>query len=473
MIYPMPLLGEHNSNALTVASAAFSAIAVVMILASVIATSAVAQDREIRITVYNNNLGLVGDHREIEVPRGQGQIEIHDVPALIDPTSVSLKPTRGKLEVLEQNFQFDLAGPDRILERYLDQPIEVVLKEGALRSGELLSFDGGSLVLRGSDGNINVVNRSEVVDLRFPKLPEGLRTRPTLVWLTQSESAGRVPVNLSYITEGLNWHAEYVAVSNEQDTSMELSAWVSLSNTSGASYPNARLQLIAGEVKRIEPSPPPRPMARNVEMMDAMASKSQGFEEESFFEYHLYTLDRRTSIADRETKQVSLFPTATAPVSRIYEYNGQRDQRNPRVILETENREDLGLGMPLPGGEVRVYKKDSRGDLQFIGEDLVVHTPRNEKIRMGVGKAFDIVGERNELSMNRVSDRVVERTIQVKIRNRKTERIEVVVQEYLWGDWSIIRSTFPGTKKNASTAEFRLEVPADSEAVLEFTVRQQ
>ena len=443
-----------------------------LLLAAALSTAATAQEREIRITVYNNNLGLVSDQRSIEVPSGQGQIEIQDIPALIDPTSVHLKPLRGDLQVLEQNFQYDLAGSDRILQRYLDQGVEVVLKEGAVKSGDLLSFDGGSLVLRAPDGGVSLVTREQIVDLRFPKLPEGLRTRPTLVWLTQAQAAGQVPVELSYLTDGLNWHAEYVAVSDETDTAMDLSAWVSLENSSGASYPQARLQLIAGEVQRVQ-EVPPRPIRGRTDMAYSMAAESKGFEEEAFFEYHLYTLDRRTTIADRETKQVSLFPTAHAPVTKIYEYNGQRDQKQVRVILEAENRENLGLGMPLPAGKVRVYKKDSRGDLQFIGEDRISHTPKNEKIRLGVGKAFDVVGERNELSMNRISDRVTERTIEIKVRNRKTEKVEVVVQENLYGDWTILRSTFPHTKKDASTAEFRLEVKPDEEAVLNFTVRQQ
>jgi hypothetical protein len=427
--------------------------------------------RDLRITVYNNDLGLVSEQRTLDVPSGQGTVELSDVPAQIDPTSVHLKPLQGSVEVLEQNFQYDLAGPDRILQRYLDQPVDALLKEGGIKSGDLLSYDGGSLVLRGKEGDVSLITRDQVVDLRFPKLPEGLRTRPTLVWWLKSDRAGATPVELSYLTAGLNWHAEYVAVTNEKDTAMDLSAWVSLENNSGGSFPDARLQLIAGEVQRVVEQPPMPKMAR-MEMAQG-AAPPEGFAEESFFEYHLYTLDRRTTIADRETKQVSLFPTATAPITKIYEYNGQRDGTNARVILEGENRKELGLGMPLPEGKVRVYKKDSRGDLQFVGEDRVKHTPKNEKLRIGVGKAFDVVGERKELSVNRISDRVIERTIEVRLRNRKEEPIQVVVQESLYGDWTITRSSAPSTKKDANTAEFRIDLKADEEAVLTFTVRQQ
>ena len=438
---------------------------------AVAASSASAADRELRLTVYNDNLALVSDNRTIQVQAGQSTVELADVPAQIDPTSVHLKGLGGPLDVLEQNFQYDLASPDRILQRYLDLPVEAALKAGELKSGALLSFDGGSLVLRRPDGGVSLVTREEVADLRLPTLPEGLRTRPTLVWLLQAEKGGATPVELSYLTGGLSWHAEYVAVTDEKDTRMDLSAWVSLENSSGATYPEAKLQLIAGDVQRVQP-PSPVIMRGGRGEVAMMAKASDGFAEETFFEYHLYTLDRPTTIADRETKQVSLFPTASTPVKKVYEFNGQVDAKKVRIILEAENKQELGLGMPLPAGKVRVYKKDSHGDLQFVGEDQIDHTPKNEKLRLGVGKAFDIVAERVELSQDRVTDRVIDRSIQVKLRNRKTEAVEVVVQESVWGDWEIRNPSLPFVKKDARTAEFLVPVAADTEAILTFTVRQ-
>ena len=444
-----------------------------VVTASSVTAAATAADRELRLTVYNDNLALVSDSRTIQVQAGQSTVELADVPAQIDPTSVHLKALRSPLEVLEQNFQYDLASPDRILQRYLDQPVDAALKAGELKSGALLSFDSGSLVLRRPDGGVSLVTRAEVADLRLPTLPEGLRTRPTLVWLLQAEKGGATPVELSYLTGGLSWHAEYVAVTDEKDTSMDLSAWVSLENSSGATYPDAKLQLIAGDVQRVQPPPPMMKSRGGRDFQMAMAAApSEGFAEETFFEYHLYTLDRSTTIADRETKQVSLFPTATTPVKKVYEYNGQADAKKVRIILEAENKKELGLGMPLPAGKVRVYKKDSRGDLQFVGEDQIDHTPKNEKLRLGVGKAFDIVAERVELSQDRITDRVSDRKVQVKLRNRKTEAVEVVVQESVWGDWEIREASIPSFKKDARTAEFRVPVAADTEAILTFTVRQ-
>lgn len=433
-----------------------------------VATGASAE-RDIRLTVYNDNLGLVSEQREIEATKGEGAVEIVDVPALIDPTSVHLNPKAGGLQVLEQNFQYDLAGPDRILDRFLGEAVEVILKEGEVKTGRLLSYQGGTVVLQDAGGAVSLVLRSEIVDLRLPELPEGLRTRPTLVWRLASEKSGSAPVELSYLTEGMRWHAEYVAVANEKDTEIELSAWVSLENNSGATFPNARLQLIAGDVQRVQPPQPSFDMMR----AGAMMAEKAMVVEESFFEYHLYTVERRTTIADRETKQIALFPATSAPVEKIYEYNGQRDATKVSVVLETENRDDRGLGMPLPAGKIRAYKKDGRGQLQFIGEDAIDHTPRNEKVRLRVGKAFDVVGERTELSQKRISDRVWEQEIEIKLRNRKEESISVLVEENFWGDWEVLQSTSPATKKDARTAEFRLPVPADGETVLRFTVRNR
>jgi len=457
------------SEAVAPAASSFFALAGLPVIVS---GEAQAQDRQLRLTVYNNDLALVNDRRTLDVPAG-GVVELADVPAMIDPTTVHLKVLRGDARVLEQNFQYDLADADRVLQRYLGQSIEAVLKDGGdIRTGTLLSYDGGSLVLRTSSGAVSVLARPEVIDLRLPKLPEGLRTHPTLVW-RMSGGGGQTPAELSYLTGGVNWHAEYVAVSNEQDTSIDLSAWVSLANNSGASYPEAKLQLIAGDVQRVQPPRPPAYPAAKGMRETAGLQAVPDFAEETFFEYHLYTLERPTTIADRETKQVALFPTATSPVKKIYEYDGQRDAKKVRVILEAENREDRGLGMPLPAGTVRVYKKDSRGDLQFVGEDRIDHTPRNERIRLGVGKAFDIAAERNVLSTERLSDHVTEQSIEVKIRNRKEERIEVVVLDHTWGDWEVRQASLPSKKKDATTVEFRVTVEPDAEAVLTYTLRQR
>lgn len=435
------------------------------------ADPATADERSVRLTVYSTDLALVSDQRILQIPPDNGPVALTDVPAQIDPTSVHLKPLRGQVQVLEQNFQYDLADPERILQRYLDQPVEATLKAGELRSGNLLSYDGGALVLRDADGGVSLLARDQIADLRFPQLPEGLRTRPTLVWLLAGAKPGPLPVVMSYLTGGMSWHAEYVAVTNEEDTRLELSAWVSLENHSGATFPEARLQLIAGDVQRVMPAPVPA-RGRMVAMM-AKAESDGGFAEETFFEYHLYTLDRATTIADRETKQVALFPTTSAPVRKVYEFDGQRHPPKIRVLLEAENRAELGLGMPLPAGTVRVYKKDARGDLQFVGEDRIDHTPRNERLRLGVGNAFDVVAERRDLAQSRITERVTERSVEVAVRNRKSEAVEVVVLEHLAGDWEIRQASVTAERRDAGTAAFRVQVEPDSETKLTYTARER
>ncbi len=426
--------------------------------------------REVQLTVYNNDLGLVRDVRDLDLQSGRGTVAIVDVAAQIDPTSVHLVSLsrEGGITVLEQNYRYDLASPERILERYLDLGIEAVLEGGELHQGKLLSFTGDQLVLSGEKG-LSILRRDKIIDLRCPSLPEGLITKPTLVWDLEADRGGSQKAELSYLTTGISWHAEYVAVTNEDDTAADLAAWVSVDNQSGADYPDAKLQLIAGDVNRVQPEVP---MMRDVLMVSAARGKAQaGFEEESFFEYHLYTLPRPTTVRDRETKQIALFSPAKTPVKKLYEYKPWQDEKKIRIVLEFENREDRGLGMPLPKGKVRTYKRDSRGGQQFVGEDMIDHTPKNEKVRLGLGNAFDVVAERTVKDQTRISDRVSDQTYEVKFRNRKTEPITIVAQDRFWGDWKVTQESFPSTKKDVRTGEWAIPVGPDAEVVLTYTVR--
>lgn len=428
-----------------------------------------ASAREVQITVYNDDLGLVRDVRDVELAAGPGSLSVTDVAARIDATSVHLKSlTReGGLTVLEQNYRYDLASPDRILERYLDAQVQAVLEGGELHEGKLLSFTGDQFVLMGDKG-LSILQREKIVDVRCPALPSGLITRPTLVWTVDADRAGSQKAELSYLTNGISWHAEYVAVVNETDTGADLAGWVSIDNQSGATYPDAKLQLIAGDVNRVQPSPPTRPM---LAMEGARMKADVGFEEESFFEYHLYTLPRPTTIQDRETKQIALFPPARTPALKLYEYKPWADETKVRTVLQFENREDRGLGMPLPKGKVRTYKRDTSGGQQFIGEDWIDHTPKDEKVRLFLGNAFDIVAERTVKDQNRISDRVWEQTVEVKFRNHKKEKVTIVAEDRFWGDWQVVDSTVPARKKDATTAEWSVDVAPDGETILTYTVR--
>jgi hypothetical protein len=431
------------------------------------------EGRSVSLTVYNQDLGLVRDVRRMDVPAGTGWVQFRDVPALIDPTSVHVKAVDGQaLGVLEQNFRYDLVSSDKLLERYLDQDVRIVMEEGRLYEGTLLSAQGGALVLQNSapEGGVLVLTREKVTDISCPTLPEGLITRPTLAWLLTGGTGGPRSLEIGYLTSGLNWHAEYVAVVSPNDDALDLSGWVSVDNRSGATYPDATLQLVAGDIHRAAPEPR---MAKGMgERMALAAVQMNGFQEEAFFEYHLYSLERSTTLRDNETKQVSLFEPAHAKVKKVYESNPSTGGGKVRVVLETKNSADAGLGMPLPKGVVRVYKRDSRERLQFIGEDGIDHTPRDEKLRVFIGNAFDLVVERTELETRRIGAQDRETDVKIEVRNRKEQEDAVVVlQEDLYGFWDIRVSSLPFEKKSATRVEFAVPVKAGETQTVTYTVR--
>jgi hypothetical protein len=433
----------------------------------VTATAAIA--RETAVTVYNHDLAVIRDRRDIEVAAGSSELRFTDVAARIDPTSVHLS---GPLTVIEQNFSFDLANAEKILRRYLDRTIDVLAEEGRVYRGRLLSFDAGSLVLAGaggSDDDITIVRRETVHDLRFPALPEGLITRPTLIWQVDAPRGGTLPLELSYMTGGMSWHAEYVAVVADDEQSMELTGWVSIENRSGATYPDAGLKLVAGDVHRAPQPAAAEKWGRGVHMM--ATADGAAFEERAFFEYHLYELERRTTLADQEIKQLALFETATTPVEKVFRYDAMRGGERVEVLIKAKNESAVGLGMPLPAGTVRAMKADRDGQLEFVGEDRIEHTPRGEEIEVLLGKAFDIVAERTIKDHRRISDRIREDTFEITLRNRKSEAVEILVIERPHGSWEIIESSHPHEKVEAFKIEFTVTVPADETTVIRYTTR--
>ena len=444
--------------------------AAILTFATLFAAGALADERSVSVTVYNSDLAVVRDAREIEIPKGLAIVPFPDVPIHIDPTSVHLKADR--VEVLEQNYRYDLVSPEKILDRYLDSQIRVILDEGRLYEGVLLSYRQGQLVLGGvsEDEGLVILSQDKITDMQFPELPEGLITRPTLEWRLDSARAGRRAVEVSYMTSGMAWHAEYIAVITTSHDRMDLSGWVSVENRSGATYADADLQLVAGDVHR---APAPRPsFGKSTERMMAMNADGAGFVEETLFEYHLYTLGRKTTLRDNETKQVSLFSPTTCDVKKIFEANPRRDGQKVRVMLETTNSAAAGLGMPLPKGKIRVYQRDSGDRLQFVGEDLIDHTPRDEDLRVFVGNAFDLVVERTEVKTRRITDRTRETDVKIEVRNRKEkEDVIVVVQESFWGDWAIVASDHEYVEKDSRRVEFHVPVRAGQVLTVTYTVR--
>jgi hypothetical protein len=428
-----------------------------------------AQERkEVSLTVYNNNLGLVSEVRSLKLKTGQNEVRLTDIPSQIDATSVHFASLTSpdKVDILEQNYQYDLVSAAKLMERYLDSKIKVYSTAGKVYEGQLLASDGGNIVLNTGSGIVTLRLTDNLQNIEYPSLPQGLMTKPTLVWLLDNQGASSQNCQVSYLTGGLSWHAEYVAVLADDEKSLELGAWVSIENNSGAAYENARLKLVAGQVNRAQEPRSRYPMAK-AEMMAAAPQ----FEEKRFFEYHMYTLQRRATLAANEIKQISLFPNAGVSCKKIFSYDGANSGKNVSVELEFRNDKASGLGLALPAGKIRVYKTDDDKSRQFIGEDMIGHTPRDEKVRVTMGQAFDLVGERTAKEYKRISDRSQEQTVQVKLCNHKNEGVEVTVVEHFYGDWEIRSKTHDFKKRDANTAEFQLKAPRDGEVLLSYTVR--
>ncbi|MGD0651069.1 MAG: DUF4139 domain-containing protein [Verrucomicrobiia bacterium] len=448
----------------------------------------------VALTIYNQNFGVVRERRKVNVAEKLGTIRFTDVAAQIDGTSVSFKSlTDPGAKVLEQNYEYDLVSADKLLQKYIDKPITVLTKDGSRYSGNLLSFDGNQLVIRqyGEKGDLAMVQRGDnVKDIEFSALPEGLITKPTLVWKLTTEKTGEQLVEIAYQTAGINWQSDYNAVLNAKDTALDLGGWVTINNQSGATYKDAKLKLIAGDVRRIQP---PQTMPMSGIARRGMVAGEGGFEEKAFFEYHLYTLGRPTTVANNQTKQIELLKTADVPVEKVYLYEGapqfrwygglvtdagygsEGGNKKVNVIIEVKNSQDNHMGMPLPKGKVRLYKRDpADASLEFIGEDQIDHTPKDETVRLHIGDAFDIVGERKRTNFSTDSARhVMIESFEIRVRNHKDEAVEVLVKEplYRWNNWEITESSHKWTKYDSSTIHFPVQVAKDGEQVITYTVR--
>jgi hypothetical protein len=442
------------------------AMSIVLILPALLFAQQENQ-KSLSVTVYNQNLGVVRDVRNIDLKSGVSNIAITDVAQSIDPTSVHIKLNG---EVLEQNYQYDLVSLDKILQKYVDNNIRLIGNNSEIIEGTLLSSNAGQIVLRKPDGGLLMLPNSGNYRFSVGSLPEGLITKPTLLWMVNTPKSGKQNVEISYQTTGMNWHAEYVALLNNNDTKIDLNCWVSIENNSGATYKNANLKLVAGDVNLV--SNTPRPLY-DMALQKTNTSGEQ-FQERGFFEYHIYDLQRPTTLAQNETKQISLFETPGIKINKKYYYGGSNYYGNNSgkvaVIVEFDNTKENGLGIPLPKGKIRIYKTDGESN-EFIGEDLIDHTPNKERIKLKIGNAFDVLAEESQTDHKKISSKVYEDTYQITLKNRKQEDITVEVERNLGLNWEIINSSLKYTKKNAQTIIFEVPVQKDSETKLTYTVR--
>lgn len=429
-----------------------------------------SNQKSVAITVYNNNLGVVKDLRTINIASGTSTIKLTDVAQYIDPTSVHIGIDG---EVLEQNYQYDLVSIDKILKKYLDKNIQLINEKGELLEGTLLTANTNQIVLKKEDGGLLMLPNTNKYQISVGELPEGLITKPTLVWMVNSPKSGEQDVEVSYQTSGMNWHAEYVVVLNKDDDRLDLNSWVSVDNNSGATFKNAKLKLIAGDVNLVQPKY--NRLYKAEAMMDMAVAPSSQFEEKSFFEYHIYNLQRHTTLRNNETKQISLFEAENVTVNKKFYYKGGSYYRTNSkgkvsVIIEFENNKANNLNVPMPKGKVRVYKSD--GDaLEFIGEDMIDHTSKKETVKLKIGEAFDIVVKDVQTDHKKISTNVYEQKYEITIKNKKDENIVVDVERALGLNWKILSSTLDFEKLNSQNILFKVPVKADGKTVLKYKVR--
>jgi hypothetical protein len=438
-----------------------------------------ADQTDVAVTAYNNGIALVRDTRELSLPTGELQLQFKDVAEQIRPETVSLRSLTedGSVVIYEQNYEYDLISPEKLMEKYVGKDVtirnfnnEINLVEEA---ATLLSVNGGPVFQMG--GKIYLGLPGTVV---LPEIPQNLIAKPSLIWTLGNQQAEQ-KLEATYLTNGISWHADYVLTLDRSDQEFDLAGWVTMDNNSGATYTNAKLKLVAGDVNLAPPDM--QKMQRFAQAEMAMAAAPPMPQEEAFAEYHLYTMPRRTTIKQNQSKQLALLNAAGATVQKVYEFRGQVhfyssriepiEKQHVAVSLKFQNEEANQLGLPLPGGVVRIYQEDSEGMLQFAGEDRIQHTPKDEEVRLKMGDAFDVVADRIQRDFKQIAPQVFEAEFEVTIRNHKENDISVDIVEPMPADWEILEKTHEFEKKDAHTAIFSVAVPADGETTVTYRVR--
>jgi hypothetical protein len=439
-----------------------------------------------------NGYAIVKEWRKLNLKQGENILKFQDVAKFIEPSTVNFKSLTDPLGtyVVEQNYEYDLVSRDKLLERYIDREIFLERTKDnktERQKGILVSAQNGIVVKVGDEIQLNPLG-----EIILPELPEGLITRPTLVWLIDAAKGGTHLTKVTYETKGIMWMADYTAVVKNNDSAVDLSGWVSIDNRSGATYKNSQLKLVAGDVNRVT-VPAQMYKAMRAELAVDEAAGSRGFEEKSFFEYHLYTLGRPSTLDDNSQKQIELFKSAMdVPAKKIMVYYGRPEggyyysdspqmdrnlgsstNKKIDIYITFKNDKNSGLAIPLPAGKVRVYKEDpADGSLEFIGEDKIDHTPKDEEVMLKLGSAFDVVGERKQTDFKVDYDRHwMSESFEITLRNHKEEDVEVIVKENLfrWVNWKITNNSYKYEKVDARTIHFPVKVPKGQEVKVNYT----
>ena len=445
-------------------------------------TTRPADQQAISLSIYNNNLALIKDTRRIKLARDANALAWRGVSAQMRPETAQLRSLRSANEfiVQEQYFDFDLLSPEKLLAAYLGKDVWIIRTHPTtgLETREVatvLSTQGGVVLQFADRIETGVPGR-----LAFASVPDNLRDTPTLVASLINAPSGEHHLELSYLSGGLSWQADYVAELNARDDRLDLNGWATLTNQSGTAYPHAKLQLVAGDVNVVSP---PMALQRGDMAMAKMAETSMSAEPS--FEYHVYTLPRPITLAENQTKQVALMSATNVPVMKEYVlqganhyYSGPYPEIGQKiktgVFVELQNKGE-GLGIPLPKGVIRVYKKDAQSNAQFVGEDRIDHTPKNETIRLKLGDAFDITADKKQTDFQKLAtagrNTTIETAYQIVLNNAKKEAVTVTVREPIPGDWTIVSESMPHKEAASNAAEWKVKVPAESSATLNYRVR--
>ena len=450
--------------------------------------STLADQKEVAVTIYNENLALVKDKRTFALPAGTSIVAFREVSGRMRPETALLQSSSRQegVTVIEQNFDFDLLTPQKLIEKYVGRTIGVVKThpttgEETVEEAKVLSANNG-VVLRVGDRIETGLSGGRLI---FPDVPENLRDKPTLIMHLTSTTGAEQDLELSYLTGGLSWQADYVAELNNEENKLNLLGWVTLTNTSGTSYKNARLQLVAGDVHQVQPvfERRTREMVSDV----AYAAQAPKMAQEALLDYHLYTLNRTTDILDNQTKQVAMLQADSITSTKEYLLKGQDHYYRNRytdlgskikvaVYLSFENKKAENLGLPLPKGIIRVYKEDSGGSVQFVGEDRIDHTPENETVRLKLGNAFDITADRKQTDFRKLAgsgpyNYIFESAYRIELKNGKEEAVQVRLVEPMPGDWEILSESLRHKKISASEAEWFVTVEPKGSTELTYRVK--
>ncbi len=448
-------------------------------------------ERRLALTVYNDNFALVKDQRELELKAGVTEFRFTDVAATIEASSVRFRSLEDpQARIVEQNFQFDLVGSAKLLEKYVDQQIEILMTTGEILTGKLLRADPKEIILQDKSG-LRIITAKQITGIKLAKLPQGLLTRPTLVWQMYAPKGGKQTVQLDYLARNIKWEMNYNAVLAGDEKQLDLAGWVTISNNSGTDFSDAKVALVAGEPNRQAQEM----FSYGIDYLRSISkfppSTARGKEvSESFGEYHLYRLPERTNVAASQVKQIKLIQAEKVPVEKIYLYDGAKIQFSPyrsyaspsfgregnkkvNVILSIENRADRNLGIAIPPGLVRIFKRDQDKSLEFIGEDKCPATSVDERVLLYIGDAFDLTGSRTQTDFKQLSQRSVEEAFKIELKNHKKEPVTIMVIEklYRWSNWEMLECSQKYEKVNDRTIRFMIPIKPDKTQTIEYRVR--